>query len=377
VAFPSHDPGLRGGISQAYIAAVTQPNTYCGLETLLQQVDGKPAAMIALAQLLCNEGDRSLAVKLCTRALELAPNDGEVRTIAMDVLSHNVPRWHFKIVRDVPRNDAYEAALRRAVFPGCKVLEIGTGTGLLAMIAARAGAAEVITCETDSAIAAAAQDVIARNGFADRIRVIAKHSTRLDVEKDLRGPADILVSEIISDNLLREGSLPVVEHASRHLLKPSASILPAQGRVRVALGDHHDWESERMGQVAGFDLTDFNRLMRPSRELDVGTERLTVRSEPADLFAFKYSSGGPFPESSGEVTLIAESGPINGIVQWIALDMDAEGRYENRPGPGSTSSWSALFHPFERSSHVSPGHRVVVRARHDRYALHIWSEVSL
>ena len=42
---------------------------------------------------------------------------------------------------------AYDAALRRAIRPGCRVLEIGTGSGLLAMMAARAGAAQVVTCE--------------------------------------------------------------------------------------------------------------------------------------------------------------------------------------------------------------------------------------
>ena len=76
---------------------------------------------------------------------DLAPDDGEVRSVAAEVMSAGIPRWHFDIVHDYPRNDAYEAALRRAVFPGCKVLEIGTGTSLLAMMAARAGAAEVVT----------------------------------------------------------------------------------------------------------------------------------------------------------------------------------------------------------------------------------------
>jgi protein arginine N-methyltransferase 7 len=347
-----------------------------GLELLLTQVEGKPVAMVALARLMQKQGDKALCVKLCTRALDLAPNDGEVRAIAAEVLSADVPQWHFNIVRDIGRNEAYEAALRRAVFPGCKVLEIGAGTGLLAMMAARAGAGEVITCESDCAVAAAAQEIVARNGYADRVRVLAKHSTAIDVQADLGGPADILVSEIIADDLLGEGTLPACEHAVRHLIKPGALVIPGRGFVRVALADDDEWESARMDQIAGFDLSVFNRLARPHREFDVGTGRLTLRSEAADMFAFDFASGGPFPEATATVTLSAQSRRINGIAQWIALEMDQEGRYENRPEPGARSSWSALFYPFDRPLDVVPGDKIMVHARHNRGALRIWADTT-
>lgn len=343
---------------------------------LLTQVEGQPAAMVALARLMRTQGDKALSVKLCTRALDLAPDDGEVRAIAAEVLSAGVPQWHFNIVRDTGRNEAYEAALRRAVFPGCKVLEIGTGTGLLAMMAARAGAAEVITCESDCGVAMAAQDIVARNGYADRIRVIAKHSTAVDVRNDLGGPADILVSEIISDDLLSEGTLPACEHAIRHLIKPGAQVIPVRGFVRVALADDDDWERSRMDHVVGFDLGVFNRLAAPQRQFDIGTGRFTLRSEPANLFTFDFASGGPFSKGSAAVTLTAQSRRINGIAQWIALDMDGEGRYENRPEPGANSSWSALFYPFERPLDVKPGDAVAVHGRHNRSALRIWADAA-
>ena len=342
------------------------------LAALLQRVDGNPPAMVMLARLLGGGLNREVAVDLCTRALDMDADDGEVRAIAAEVLSSGIPRWHFDIVRDEGRNAAYEAALRRSIVPGSKVLEIGTGTGLLAMMAARAGAGEVITCESDPAIALAAKEIIARNGYADRVRVIVKHSTLLDVQHDLGGPVDILVSEIISDDLISEGTLPVIEHAARHLVKPGAKIIPARGRVRVALADDDEWERSRMTQVAGFDLAPFNKLARPHREMDIGAGRLTLRSEPADLFTFDFTSGGPFPEAAGEVMLTAQSRRINGVVQWIALDMDDASVYENRPEPGTNSSWYSVFHPFERPLDATPGQRVRVRARHDRSGLRVW-----
>jgi predicted nicotinamide N-methyase len=343
------------------------------LDALLSEVQDKPAAMVALARLLGSGERRSLAVDLCLRAVELAPGDEEIRVAAAEILSSGVPPWHFDIVRDHGRNSAYEAALRRAVTPGCKVLEIGTGTGLLAMMAARAGAAHVITCEADPAIAAVAREIIRRNGFADRIRVVGKHSTRLEVEADLGGPADVLVSEIVSNDLLSEGALPVMEHVREAgLLQPDARIVPLRGRIRVALASDDEWQTERMTEAVGFDLTLFNRLASPQRAIYVGGPRLVLRSEPADLFTFDFSCGGPYPEQHGSIALAAHGGRVNGIAQWIALDLDGEGRYENLPEPGAVSSWMTNFHPFDCELQTQAGERLTVHGRHDRKSLRLW-----
>jgi type II protein arginine methyltransferase len=261
------------------------------------------------------------------------------------------------------------------VFPGCKVLEIGTGTGLLAMMAARAGAAQVITCETDAGVAFAAKNIVARNGFADRVKVVAKHSTALDVKADLGGPADILVSEIVSNDLLGEDALPSLEHAFRTLVKPQVKVIPVRGRVRVALASDDEWEDARMGHVGGFDLTAFNVLASPHYEILVGASRLMLKSDPADLFTFDFASGGPFPERKSDIVLRSHGRRLNGVVQWIALDMDTTGRFENAPEPGASSSWMAVFYPFDREIPSTPGQTVTVHARHDRGGLRIWADL--
>ena len=312
-----------------------------GLESLLSHVADQPVALARLARLLLAKGHGNQARQLCARAVAMAP-DGEVRTLAAEILSHKVPCWHWPMMQDYARNMAYDAALRRAIRPGCRVLEIGTGSGLVAMMAARAGAAQVVTCECNPAVAEVASEIIACNGFTDRIQIVAKHSADLAVGVDLDEPADVLVSEIVSNKMVGEGVLPAIEQAARRLIRADARIIPARGVVRVAFAEDRERHRHQIGIVDGFDLSRFNRLAGPYYGISVGNERLVLRSEPGDLFRFDFQSGGPFPEARAAVSLSASGGTVNGIAQWIRLEMDEDGWYENRPGAGTAFALGRL-----------------------------------
>ena len=347
--------------------------TVHSLETLIRATAENPRALLGIARTLLAKGERVRARDLAAQATALAPLDPEILSLNAEIVSADVPGWHFSIVRDEIRNAAYSDALTRAIRPGMRVLDIGAGTGLLAMMAARAGAAEVISCEMNPTIAAAAERIIAANGFSDRIRVVAKHSSDLDVDKDLGARADVLVSEIVSNNMLSQSVLPVHEQAVRHLLKPGAQIIPARGAVRVALAKSDKWSERKMGEVDGFDLSPFNALSSHRISIPVGDDRLLLKSEAADLMDFDFQSGGPFPERRVQKTIEVSDDGANGIVQWISLDMDDHGRYENRPTTGTTSCWALQFYPFPETMRPIAGERLNVFCAHDRLTLRIWA----
>ena len=108
-----------------------------------------------------------------------------------------IPRWHFSMLNDKGRNEAYDRALRTLVKPGDLVLDIGAGSGLLAMMAVRAGAGHVVSCEMIKPLADKAVEIVARNGMSQQITVVAKKSTQLLVGGDLPERADLLVAEIL------------------------------------------------------------------------------------------------------------------------------------------------------------------------------------
>ena len=144
---------------------------------------------------------------------------------------------YLDMLNDAPRNEAFAAALATAA-PGRRVLDIGTGTGLLALLAAKAGAASVVACDVFPPMAANAAANAARNGCGERVRVLLKRSSELSCGHggaDLPERADVLVFEVLDSELLGEGVLPTLRDAKQRLLQPGAAVIPARATVFAAL----------------------------------------------------------------------------------------------------------------------------------------------
>src|SRR5690606_22452433 len=100
---------------------------------------------------------------------------------------------HRRMLADRERMEAYEAAITEAVRPGMRVLDLGTGTGVLAMWAARAGA-EVVAVEPHAVIEVARR-VAADNGLAERITFVRADSRELTLD----APVDLVVTECMGN----------------------------------------------------------------------------------------------------------------------------------------------------------------------------------
>jgi type II protein arginine methyltransferase len=328
-------------------------------EPLIAAAKGNARALVALAGEALRSGDLKRCHQLTQDALELRPDDPEIVFEVRALLARRVPNWHFPMMQDDVRNEAFLGAIERAIRPNMKVLDIGSGSGLLAMMAARAGAQEVHSCEMNPAIAAIAEQIVHKNGFSDRITIHASSSHKLDADADLGGRADLVISEIIGKDFVCEHVLPSMQDAVRRLAKPDARFIPQGGEIRAALAYYSKLDDRKVGEVCGFDLSPFNQLGSARFNVQVNDPALSLRGGTADLFAFDFASAEPQAERV-TLDLVASGGTVNGVVQWFRLQMDEFGSFENHPGPDSSRSWALIFYPFAEPIDPNPGDRIGV-----------------
>ncbi len=132
------------------------------------------------------------------------------------------PSIHMLMLDDRGRTNGFCHALRTTVLPDDVVIDIGTGTGVLATCAALAGARQVFAVES-SGIAEVAARVFAANSVSDRVTLLRDRSTRVTLPER----ATVLVTETIGNDPLDEQMLEIVADAKRRLLTPNARIIPS------------------------------------------------------------------------------------------------------------------------------------------------------
>src|SRR5215510_691708 len=125
------------------------------------------------------------------------------------------------MIADRVRMDAYVAALQQSITPDSIVLDIGTGTGVFALLSCKFGARKVYAIESSDAIEVARQ--IARaNGMLERIDFIQAMST----EVTLPEKASVMISDMRGVLPFFQHNIPAVIDARRRLLDPAAMLIP-------------------------------------------------------------------------------------------------------------------------------------------------------
>lgn len=188
---------------------------------------------------------------------------------------------HELMLRDKPRTETYARALAAAAehVRGRVVLDVGAGSGILSLLAARLGARRVVAVEA-SPFASVLREIVAANGLGDVVEVV---QARVEDVAELPGCggelADVLVSEWMGFALLHEGMLQSVLSARDRLLKPGGLMLPRRAELFVAPTEMAELRGERVdfwADVYGFDMSP----VMPHAVAEAAREALT-RAVPA------------------------------------------------------------------------------------------------
>ena len=136
-----------------------------------------------------------------------------------------------RMVADERRTAAYGEAIARSIVPDSVVVDLGAGTGLLTLLACRAGARRVYAVDLSPHLDIARR-IVQANGFADRVEFIEGDSRHVQLPER----ADALVADVRGVLPLVDGSVHVLLDARDRLVRPGGAIVPLRERIVCAVG---------------------------------------------------------------------------------------------------------------------------------------------
>jgi type I protein arginine methyltransferase len=150
---------------------------------------------------------------------------------------------HEEMLKDKVRTRAYQRAIEENPedFKGKIVMDIGCGTGILSIFAARAGAKHVYAVE-NAEIALFAREIVKKNGLSDKITILKGkvEEVKLPVDK-----VDIIISEWMGYFLLYESMLDCVLWARDKYLVKGGKMLPDRAEIYVAAIEDGQYKSQK------------------------------------------------------------------------------------------------------------------------------------
>ncbi|MBI4814649.1 MAG: 50S ribosomal protein L11 methyltransferase [Deltaproteobacteria bacterium] len=255
---------------------------------------------------------------------------------------------HRRMVSDRRRTRAFADALFEVVSNESSVLDVGTGTGILAMLAARAGARRVYAVDFAD-IVDVARKLVAANGLDDTIKVIRAPAEELMLEERV----DILVSEWLGNFALVESMLEDVLHAREKNLKPGGRMIPASVSLILApLDDAVTYADDGPGfwrnPIHGLDLSQLEAWELAQgkawqRHVEPGS--LLAQGQPIVSLELARATMAD-TSKEGRVTYVARrDGVLNAFCGWFSAELTERITLDTGPGQGPTH-WAQTYVPF-------------------------------
>jgi protein arginine N-methyltransferase 1 len=243
------------------------------------------------------------------------------------------------MIADRVRMDPYAAALRQSITPNSIVLDVGTGTGIFALLSCKFGARRVYAIETDDAIEVA-REIAKANSFQDRIEFIQARST----EVTLPERANLMISDMRGVLPFYQQNIPAVIDARARLLDPAAVMIPLRDAIWAAIVEAPEprrrldqWdELFGLNQQAAKNLV-CNTWWRAR----VSPEQ--ILSLPQCLATLEYTAvDGPDLSSSVKFSA-TRPGIAHGVLVWFDTELAKGIGFSNGPEAPEISYGSAFF----------------------------------
>ncbi|KAJ7312024.1 hypothetical protein JRQ81_006354 [Phrynocephalus forsythii] len=313
------------------------------------------------------------------------------------------------MLNDKDRNAKYFQGIRAAVGRvkerGEKaiILDIGTGTGLLSMMAVTAGADFCYAVEVFKPMAETAVKIVEKNGFSEKIKIINKHSTEVTVgpDGDMQCRANILITELFDTELIGEGALPSYEHAHKFLVQEGCEAVPHRATVYAQLVQSRrmwSWnklfpihvQAEGGEKVIVVSPPEMENCPGAPSVYDIQLNQVpqsdfVVLSDVVTMFSVDFSK--PVSRASTSFTVQLEpvqSGTAQVVLSWWDIDMDPDGSIKCTMAPYWVQSasedipwrdhWMQCVYFLPNEAPVLQGQSVCLTAFRDDYS--VWYKLQ-
>jgi len=272
------------------------------------------------------------------------------------------------MLADTQRREAYCRALEASVHPGSVVLDLGTGTGFFALLAARLGARRVYGIDPSDTIMVA-REAARDNGVDDRVEFIQEHSTRVTLPER----ADVIVFDLRGALPMFRDGVAAIADARQRMLAPGGVLIPRADTLLAApIEAPATWEGaagpvEMRGvTLAAARRAAFGRWTRD--RFDPGQ----LLAEPREWGVLDYATITRSDVAGAPEWTVAREGTAHGLAVWFRADLGFGAGFDT--GPGTGTIYQTAFWPWPRPVQLAPGDRVRARLQARRMGEdHLWS----
>jgi SAM-dependent methyltransferase len=248
--------------------------------------------------------------------------------------------YHQWMLEDEVRNQALEAMIEALVRPGDVVADLGTGTGILAALAARAGAARVYAVDA-SPIVRLARQMAADNGL-DNITFIEGDIATVDLPE----PVDVAFSECLGNFAFGDAMFGALHTFRERSMRPGGRVGPVEVRLfGQPIDARLNWRPAKFWQTPwrGLDLSAFSQGDAEFVRV-IGAVPSFLSAEPKEILTFD-----PWDRADGytlsQSWTLGRDRIVNGVCVWFDVDW-APGQTMTTAATAEETHWSQGLFPF-------------------------------
>ncbi|KAL6437939.1 hypothetical protein ACFW04_004325 [Cataglyphis niger] len=265
---------------------------------------------------------------------------------------------HHEMLTDKVRTESYRDALltNSNRFHNCIMLDVGCGTGILSMFAAKSGCRKVISVDQSDVIYHA-MDIVRENNLGDIITLKKGRLEDINIGID---KVDAIISEWMGYFLLFEGMLDTVIYAREHYLTPDGVILPNRCTISiVGSGDTKRYIDlvDYWSNVYGFKMSCMKAevVREPSIEICNVDNLITSTTEIQAFDLYKVTTD--CVNFSSPFTLnVKKTGSLTAIIGYFDIFFDLENPVHFSTGPHSTPThWKQTVFSLSEPISITEG----------------------